>query len=140
MANLLEIIGNFFTKYNYITTDINYSDLGVERIYSEKSNFVIQYQENENPDFLPKNSPFKSWKESRRFAGPLPNTFSVDEDMGDIMIIEGVRSDWKPKPIEIIDYNFEFLNSLDLNGIHLANAFKIENVPYFWKKGRVEKI
>jgi len=28
---------------------------------------------------------------------------------------------------------------MNLKGCVLANAFEINNIPYFWKKGRIEK-
>ena len=85
---------------------------------------------------LPINSPFNEWKEARRFAGPLPFTFTYDKTDNSMLIIEGVRSNWKPKAIEVIDYNFEFLKSLNLKDSVLANAFEINDIPYYWKKGK----
>ena len=37
------------------------------------------------------------------------------------------------------NYNFEFFNTINLQNVVLANAFIIENIPYHWKKGRIEQ-
>ena len=64
---------------------------------------------------LPKKSPFQNWKEARRFAGPLPFTFTYNEKNKEVLIIQGVRTNWKPKPIKIDSYHISFLNKLGLN-------------------------
>jgi len=137
----MTFFGNIFTHYNYTTTDIQQiQEKGSLEITSVKSNFKILVENaiNENIS-LPAGSPFSNWKEARRFAGPLPFTFDYVDQQEKVLIIEGVRQNWKPKPVHVHSYNFSFLNSMKLDGIKLANAFIIENVPYYWKKGRIEK-
>ena len=135
----MEFFGNIFTHYSYSTTDITIEyQLKTRNIKSDKSNFhVVINQENDSIP-LPLNSPFSNWKEARRFAGPLPFTFTFNEDKKEVLIIEGVRQNWTPQPIEIKDYKFEFLNSLNFKKVVLANVFEINNIPYFWKKGKKE--
>ncbi|MEO5777108.1 MAG: hypothetical protein ABIQ27_09380 [Flavobacterium sp.] len=87
---------------------------------------------------MPKNSPFKDWAEARRFAGPLPFTFTYNSESKEILIIEGVRQNWTPKPVCVLDYDFAFLKSLKLENPVLANAFIITDIPYYWKKGKKE--
>ena len=136
----MEVMGNIFTHYNYTTTDISIKNGENEKeISSVKSNFKIELDTTENDEIqLPKNSPFKNWKEARRFAGPLPFTFTYNDKTKEVLIIEGVRQNWKPKPIKINNYQINFLDSLKLKNQVLANAFIIENIPYYWKKGRKE--
>ena len=62
------------------------------------------------------------WKEARRFAGPLPFTFTYSPEKKKVLIIEGVRENWKPNPVHIIEHKFSFTENLKLNGIKLANA------------------
>jgi hypothetical protein len=88
---------------------------------------------------LPQNSPFSDWKEARRFAGPLPFTFTYNKKTKEVLVIEGVRENWTPAPVKIKDYNFAFLSSLNLQNSYLANAFIIKNIPYYWKKGKIEQ-
>jgi uncharacterized protein YqjF (DUF2071 family) len=137
----MEFFGNIFTHYNYSTTDINNKrQHGIIEINSTKSDFVIKIEdaENENID-LPVGSPFADWKEARRFAGPLPFTFTYNAANKEVLIIEGVREDWKPAPVKVIDYNFSFINNYNFKDVVLANAFIIRNIPYHWKKGTIEQ-
>jgi len=56
----------------------------------------------------------------------------------EVLIIEGVRENWIPKPIEIIKNKVGFINQFNFRNVVLANAFMIENIPYYWKKGKTE--
>lgn len=133
----MEFFGNIFTHYNYTTTDISLLEREGERSISSKmSNFRLMIDTSKDEAELPTYSPFSEWKEARRFAGPLPFTFTFDSKDNSVLIIEGVRSNWKPKAINVIEYNFEYLDSLHLNNIVLANAFEINDIPYYWKKGK----
>jgi uncharacterized protein YqjF (DUF2071 family) len=137
----MEFFGNLFTHYNYTTTDIDQLERnGLLQISSVRSGFkmVIEKAKNENIP-LPVDSPFSDWKEARRFAGPLPFTFTYSPAKKEVLIIEGVRENWKPKPVRVHDYNFSFLDDLGLSDPKLANAFIIENIPYCWKKGKIER-
>ena len=51
---------------------------------------------------LPTASPFADWKEARRFAGPLPFTFTYNKKTKEVLIIEGVRENWTPRPVEVL--------------------------------------
>ena len=137
----MEFLGNLFTHYNYTTTDIiQVKQNGTREITSVKSGFKILTQISEGKNIpLPDGSPFVDWKEARRFAGPLPFTFTYNPTNKKVLIIEGVRQQWKPLPIKVIDYNFPFLHNLNLNEIKLANAFIINDIPYHWKKGKIEQ-
>jgi len=137
----MEFFGNIFTHYNYSTTDITQTiENQITEISSVKSGFkiTIDIKDNENI-LLPANSPFADWKEARRFAGPLPFTFTYNSAEKTILIIEGVRENWKPMPVKVIDYHFNFIDNLKLNNVVLANAFIIRNIPYYWKKGKIEQ-
>lgn len=135
----MEFLGNIFTKYNYSTTDISEDIDAYRTIQSIKSEFYLKIGLEEKNINLPENSPFIDWKEARRFSGPLPYTFSYNKEKKEVLIVEGVRQNWKPKPLNIVDYNFSFLNRFNFKHCELANAFVIKNIPYYWKKGKVEK-
>lgn len=135
----MAFMGNIFTHYNYTTTDVNqHITENKTEITSTQSNFKIVINKQVVEAKLPKNSPFENWKEARRFAGPLPFTFTYNKDTKEVLIIQGVRQNWKPKPIYIENYSIEFLKTLKLENHVLANAFIIENIPYYWKKGQKE--
>lgn len=136
----MEILGNIFTNYKYSTTDIQQSITHDQMVISSKNaNFLVRIDKNRNDVMIPPHSPFANWKEARRFAGPLPHTFSVDTQKKEVLIIRGLRQNWVPHPVSIKEYHFDFLTKLGLEKIILANAFQIKNVPYRWEKGRVEK-
>lgn len=135
----MEFMGNIFTHYNYTTTDINQSETnGTKELSSIKSNFKLTLDQAEQEVSLPENSPFTDWKEARRYAGPLPFTFTYNKETKEVLIIEGVRQNWTPSPVKVIDYKFEFLNTIKLQNPILANAFVIRNIPYQWKKGKID--
>ncbi len=137
----MELIGNIFTHYNYTTTDITqHTQNGVTEINSIKSGFNIQIENRETENIpLPAGSPFSAWKDARKFAGPLPFTFTYNASNKKVLIIEGVRENWKPTPVRVINYNFSFIDNLKLPDVVLANAFIIRNIPYYWKKGKIEQ-
>lgn len=137
----MELLGNIFTHYRYTTTDINQTKQnGTLEISSATSGFKVAIAAKGKEDIvLPNNSPFSDWKEARRFAGPLPFTFTFNPETKNVLIIEGVRDNWVPKPVQVLDCNFSFLDKMKLQDIRLANAFLIENIPYCWKKGKLEQ-
>ncbi len=135
----MEFMGNIFTHYNYTTTDIlQKENKDSIEISSTKSKFKVTIDKREEKISLPENSPFTDWKEARRFAGPLPFTFTYNSTAKEVLIIEGVRQNWTPAPVKVIDYDFGFLNSMKFENAILANAFVIKNIPYYWKKGKIE--
>ncbi|HEX6279806.1 MAG TPA: DUF2071 domain-containing protein [Pyrinomonadaceae bacterium] len=136
----MEFFGNIFTHYAYSTIDITIrSELQLTTIESETANLKIVLNTTDDDPDLPALSPFSSWKEARRFAGPLPFTFTFDPASRNVLIVEGVRQQWSPRPIEVVEQNIGFIRSLGLQTLTLANAFIVEDVPYYWKKGGLEK-
>jgi hypothetical protein len=132
-------MGNIFTHYQYSSTDISRSETANRtEIRSVRSKFNVSVDQSAEDISLPPHSPFADWKEARRFAGPLPFTFTYNKSIREVLIIEGVRKDWTPQPVKVTGYDFGFLNSLPLNAPVLANAFVIKNIPYYWKKGKIE--
>ncbi|OQP54583.1 hypothetical protein A4H97_21680 [Niastella yeongjuensis] len=136
----MEFFGNIFTHYNYTTIDITQSrNNDVLTISSKKSGFSVSIDERRDESIaLPAGSPFTDWKEARRFAGPLPFTFTYNKTKKEVLIIEGVRENWKPEPLNVLECHFSFIDNLKLQGAVLANAFVIRNIPYYWKKGKIE--
>lgn len=137
----MTFFGNIFTHYKYTTTDIHRSSAdGITTIRSGLSGFTASIVNTDNDNVaLPPGSPFSDWKEARRFAGPLPFTFTYNPANKQVLIIEGVRENWTPAPVAVADFNFSFINELKLNDVRLANAFIVRNIPYSWKKGKIEQ-
>ena len=136
----MKLFGNIFTHYNYTTTDIRQDELnGLVEISSIGSGLEIKIDATESENItLPENSPFSNWKEARRFAGPLPFTFTYSPGNKKVLIIEGVRENWKPQPVRVHSYKVSFIEHMRQEQVRLASAFIIENIPYYWKKGNIE--
>lgn len=135
----MAFFGNLFTHYQYTTTDITQTEQKYTKtIASIQSKFSINIDKTEVQFPLPEHSPFADWKEARRFAGPLPFTFTYNRETKEVLIIEGVRQNWTPEAVKVIEYNFDFLSTLKLENPVLANAFIIKGIPYYWKKGKKE--
>jgi hypothetical protein len=133
----MAILGNIFTHYNYLKTDISFQRAGTFiDVKSSKSSLSIKVEDSHGEITLPKHSPFADWKEARRFAGPLPFTFMYDKKKKEVLIIEGVREHWTPRPVKVMESHVGFVDSLKLERAVLANAFVIDNIPYDWNKGR----
>ena len=134
-------LGNLFTHYRYHTTDIGQRETaGRLTIESRQSDFHVTLAPAapgaEVP--LPAGSPFATWADARRFAGPLPFTFSADAGSAQMLIVEGVRQHWQPQPVAVEHCRAGFLEQLPFSRLVLANAFAVRDVPYHWKKGRTE--
>jgi hypothetical protein len=90
----------------------------------------------------PEGSPFPDLAKARRFAGPLPYTFSYEARTKSMVIVEGRREDWIPVPVSVQVQACTFLSLPPYNGFEgkLANAFLIRNISYEWQKGKCEKL
>ncbi len=138
--NKMSFFGNMFTHYNYTTTDITLTKKeNITRIVSKRSALDVEVNAEKEEVALPQHSPFNDWKEARRFAGPLPFTFTYNNATKEVLIIEGVRENWTPRAVEVLKHEVGFLKQKNFKGLVLANAFIIENIPYYWKKGKIEK-
>jgi hypothetical protein len=136
----MEFFGNLFTHYKYTTTDIQQTQRGDElEVQSAGSGLCIAIKTGEEHVPLPEKSPFADWKEARTFAGPMPHTFTYNADTGRVLIIEGVREHWVPRPVRVTHYHVSYLQTLPVKSPALTNAFVVEDVPYYWKKGRTER-
>ena len=135
----MQVLGNIFTHYNYTTTDITvlHRDHFTE-INSKRSGLQIKMDATIGQKTLPEHSPFKDWLTARKFAGPLPFTFTYNQHKKEVLIIEGARQNWTPQPVKVCSYNISFLHKEAFKNAVLANAFIIHNIPYYWKKGKVE--
>jgi hypothetical protein len=133
-------LGNLFTHYRYHTVDITQQEIAGQRtIRSQQAGFHVTLAPPAPEVPLPPHSPFATWAEARRFAGPLPFTFSADAQAGRMLIVEGVREHWQPQPVAVASYRVGFFEQLNFSQLHLANAFAVRDIPYSWKKGRTEQ-
>lgn len=144
-SKMMQVMGNLFTRYHYTTVSIDWNsgegEDGSERVMAASGLELVASRQSVvgGEPSLPEGSPFANWKEARRFAGPMPFTFSYDAKRDQVLIVEGRRSTWKPLPMSVEKWGVPFLKERNLDKAQLANAFLVENVPYEWGKGRLEK-
>lgn len=140
-------LGNLFTRYHYRLAKVSVAAT------PERLEVKVQTPQNEAdlelvadlttiPAGLPSGSPFRSLDDARRYAGPLPFTFSYDADRNRMVIIKGVRTEWNPQSVRVEVSRATFLESprFAKAEIRLANAFYLENVPYCWMPGVAETV
>jgi len=87
---------------------------------------------------LPAGSPFPDWRTARRFAGPMPFTFSPQGD-GSFVVIEGNRAGWTPRPVALKDWQVALFDQAPLKDVTplAANAFAVNDIDYRWERGRI---
>ncbi len=143
----MQLAGNLLTHYHYqhsrfrvestptkyeiqVTTQNGLADLHVEADLRATE------------QVLPPTSPFPDLREARKFAGPLPFTFDYEKQTHSIIRVEGVRQEWKPRPVPVVVHQNTFLEQGPFRGAgaRLANSFYLEDVPYRWRTGIREKI
>lgn len=131
-------LGNLFTRYQYVRSAVRIERQGsCLEITAEDTGLDIAVDTQADAE-LPEGSPFPSWGEARRFSGPMPFTFTCEREKNRVLIVEGVRSEWKPRPVRVLSHRIPHLDHLGLGHAVLANAFVVENIPYHWKKGSAE--
>lgn len=138
----MEVLGNLFTHYRYRRIDVSLRDEGSHTtVRCDRSGLTVTVDLEEEDDAvpLPGDSPFTDWKDARKFAGPLPFTFSVVPESRRVVIIEGVRQNWSPRPVRVVEHRVPFVASLTEGIPTLASAFVTESTSYWWKKGVVER-
>lgn len=136
-------LGNLMTGYNYqkvrlqVEQDDNTTRVVTTRPGGETT-LDITFDADTPDAKLPPGSPFPDWKTARRFAGPMPFTFSPEGD-GKFLVIEGRRTTWTPRPVVVKNWSVALFNEGPLQAVKpiLANAFVVENIDYHWSKGRM---
>lgn len=136
----MDLLGSIFTKYRYTTTDISQTtDDSIMTVTSQASGLDIVVDTNASAGLLPPYSLFSDWKDARRFAGPLPFTFSYNPKNGEVLIVEGVREHWEPTPVDVLRADISIFKAIRVTDYMLASAFIIRDIPYHWKRGRTEQ-
>jgi hypothetical protein len=89
------------------------------------------------PAPLPASSPFRSPRDARRFAGPLPWTFDHEPETDSLVMIHARRAGWRPQPTAVEVRRCSFLEQppFAASSPRLANAFHVADVDYGWARG-----
>ncbi len=134
--------GNRLTHYNYRLAKVDFEvadgrmRIGIQTSEAE-ADLRVEAKLRPTPAPLPEGSPFANEREARLFAGPLPYTFDYEKETHSIVMIEGVRKEWKPRAVTVKVSENTFFNQAPFNTARpiLANAFYVENIPYRWRCG-----
>jgi hypothetical protein len=139
--------GNMFTRYGYRHCHVacERTDAALSWTVATKNaeaDVTVTARLDADADRPPEGSPFPDLRTARRFAGPLPFTFSYERGTHSIVVIEGQRESWEPRPVHVEGVRCTFLDRppFDTAPRRLANAFVVENVPYRWRRGIVERL
>lgn len=134
--------GNLMTHYDYHRCDVQIEGCDERRSISVRTvdragDLDLSMMRSADPA-LPPGSPFESWKEARRFAGPLPFTFDYEAETHAIIAIEAIRQHWRPAPIAVDVRRIAFLDQPAFAGATpiLAAAFQVNDIDYRWNRGR----
>jgi len=144
---LMAVGGNLLTHYGYVHCRATMETRGDQLQVTVQSpgaaaDLDVVADLSSRPAPLPAGSPFANLEDARRFAGPLPYTFDYERETNSIVMIKATRTRWEPQPIAVAVRTATFLDHPPFNTAKpiLANAFHVENVPYRWERGIVEKL
>ncbi|WP_367872920.1 DUF2071 domain-containing protein [Luteolibacter sp. Populi] len=136
-------LGNLMTGYNYRQVKVAIETNGTAtRIHTTRpdgsTTLDLTFDDCGGEIGLPAGSPFPDWRTARRFAGPMPFTFSPEAD-GSFVVIEGSRADWTPRPVVLKEWQVSIFDEPPLKGVTPlpANAFAVNDIDYRWSRGRI---
>lgn len=133
--------GNLLTHYQYrlCTADIRFAE-GTLDVQVRSGDRLAEIDLTAHVDrelIEPEGEVFESWKEARRFAGPLPYTFDYEKETHSIVRIRGVRTNWNPRPVATEIREVSMLRSPMFHGANgvFASAFYTSDIDYRWERG-----
>ena len=146
-SHSMAALGNFLTHYHFHAAEIKYA-YGEQKLtlsskaLDGKSLLTVTASLDSNDDYLPETTPFDSVREALKFAGPMPFTFDYEAQTNSIIRVEGVRQNWQPKPVAVDVGQLSFFQQAPYSQANpiLCSAFFLQNIPYYWKAGIVEKL
>jgi hypothetical protein len=140
-------LGNLMTHYRYRRVNVLIEETaGQTRVHTALPagtvTLDLTFAETDDAAAPPEGSPFSDWPAARRFAGPMPFTFSAEEEDATFVVIEGRRQDWVPRPVAVKEWRVGLFDEAPFRDARpiLANAFAVNGVAYRWKRGRVVRV
>lgn len=138
----MKLGGNLLTHYRYRLADIGIRnardrlDVRITTPAAEADLHVVARLA-DWPAPLPPGSPFRSDRDARRFAGPLPWTFDYEPQTRSIVMIRGRRSRWQPRQVAVEVKTCGFLDQAPFAAAEprLASAFHFADLDYGWDRG-----
>lgn len=132
--------GNLLTHYNYHRCDASIDrspDRIRVRVQSRDHGGDLDVTADLATATLPAGSPFRSVRDARRFAGPLPFTFDYEQETHAIIAINARRTNWRPAPVAVDVRCISFFDQPVFDGCTpvLAAAFHVKDIDYRWARG-----
>jgi hypothetical protein len=134
--------GNLLTHYRYRLADIDITpaeDQLAVRITTPaaEADLHVVARLAGQPAPLPPGSPFRSDRDARRFAGPLPWTFDYESPTRAVVMIRGRRSQWQPRQVAVEVKTCSFFEHAPFGAAEprLASAFHVAGLDYGWDRG-----
>jgi hypothetical protein len=134
--------GNLLTRYGYrpcsASRRSSASALEIDvRTPGGEADLSVRAEWEPAPLSPPAGSPFPDLETARHFAGPLPFTFDYEAETRRMIVVQGVRERWTPRPVRAEVGTCSFLDRPPFAEAprRLANAFLVEDVPYRWERG-----
>ena len=122
----MELLGNIFTRYRYVETGVRVTEENERLRIESPTNGSCDRGGSTRSKVRSRRARRSSrWEDARKFSGPLPFTFTCEAEKKRVLIVEGVRSDWKPKPVRVLGHDIPFLSELGHGNAILANAFVV---------------
>jgi hypothetical protein len=133
-------LGNLLTHYNYhpCTSTVDATDDRIRiAVRTPDHGGDLRVTVDLSKPALPAGSPFRSIREARRFAGPLPFTFEFEPESHGIIAIQATRAHWRPEPVSVDAVELTFFDQPAFRGCTpiLAAAFHVANIDYRWERG-----
>lgn len=138
---LMACLGNRLTHYNYRFSEacVRHTSGGLDiRIRSRDGAGDLHVVADLAHDgVLPPESPFASLADARRFAGPLPYTFDYEPQTHSIVLIKGIRQNWRPRLVNVSVNHASFFQRPPFDRAEpvLAAAFHVRDISYEWQRG-----
>jgi hypothetical protein len=137
------MLGNLMTGYRYRRVKVDIRTEGDDTrvrtwLQDGTPTLDVEFAEAGDDAPLPAGSPFPDWRTARRFAGPMPFTFSPCGD-GSFVVVEGSRESWSPRPVTLRSWQVSMFDEPPFRGIApvAANAFVVKDISYRWESGRI---
>ncbi len=134
----MKILGNSLTAYRYEYLPIRFEQEG--EICTIEAADAMRIKADFSEHRFEPNAVFDSLDLAKKFAGPMPWTFSFQPEQNRVSMVRGQRSLWKPKIAKILHSDIPKLGELGLEDAVFSHAFHVHKIDYLWKKAEYEYI
>jgi hypothetical protein len=140
----MALLGNLFTHYRYRLAEVSVTEcparLEIEvRTPNAEADLHVLADLKSRPASPPAGSPFRTFGEARRFAGPLPHTFDYEASTRSLVVVRATRRAWDPQPVTVDVRHITFFEQGRFRNVEpiLANSFHVAGIDYRWERGVV---